>query len=730
MKEITHRDEVHGDIIYDPLAVALLNTESMQRLGRVHQLGYGHLVYRGGNHTRLSHVMGSYATAIKLVEALRRNYLRTKRPTGAIDADAFLPTTQAKNLSHEIRWEILKHLCAWAALLHDLGHVPMGHTLEDEFEGLYFKHDDFRSPRIERLWFEDERGEFSEIRKVFEFSELYPPCFREYKVSSEDAWGTVLLICLYKDKLGAEVSFEKILDEAIEKEAKENGRGSRAISVIDTIKGTLGRLQGKLFFPYMADIVGNTICADYLDYLQRDPRNLGLDVLRDDRVVSRFWVGKDSLGRARMALSLVDGQNKPRLDTCTGVVELVRQRYRFAEIVYYHKTKVSASAMLARVFHLIGRPEELPQYRGALGLVKVQEVAGRILSADDPTVEAERLRSTSLPAALLDVEIGDESLHLLLLNRAWEGFVKAVSERKPEDASRALQAVAILQDIARRKLYKVSFSVDSHQYSALTNAPMSDAVAQEQDLLRFLKEMREGEEGASRREDIERKMVEAVGWPESSLILYVPPRKSQAKGIETGALSAGRVVTLGNHAAVKDEVAYLSRQYMELWRLLVLVHPDYKADAVGLSIALDVFVQEGLRAKQIDISKMEESSWFEYIPGLYRAAARLFAQEAGTRDPDWKVFKGAVHASSSQVGAREQADRALLVSKLVPKLRDIESAVELVRENFAPEMLSARVDGEVESVKFREGKGKPPRVVAIERIAEEVLADKRLKMLS
>src|SRR5207237_6957859 len=101
---------------------------------------------------------------------------------------------------------------------------------------------------------------------------------------------------------------------------------------VRVLKQALMRTEGKTFFPYMADIVGNTICADYLDYLRRDPTNVGLDVLRDDRVASRFFIGNDLNGLPRMALSLVDKHGKPRLDTCTGVVELVRQRYRFAEI--------------------------------------------------------------------------------------------------------------------------------------------------------------------------------------------------------------------------------------------------------------------------------------------------------------------------------------------------------------------------------------------------------------
>src|SRR5580698_7774679 len=95
MKAITHRDQVHGDVRFDSLAVALLNTAPLQRLGRIYQLGYAHLVYRGGTHTRLAHVMGASQVAGQLVDLLRQNYLEVKDlPRGAVPRDEFLPRGQ------------------------------------------------------------------------------------------------------------------------------------------------------------------------------------------------------------------------------------------------------------------------------------------------------------------------------------------------------------------------------------------------------------------------------------------------------------------------------------------------------------------------------------------------------------------------------------------------------------------------------------------------------------
>jgi uncharacterized protein len=129
-KEILYRDEIHGDIRLDTLAVSLLDTSAVQRLGRVYQLGYAHLVYRGGTHTRLSHVLGAYHVAGKLVDALRRNYAVNPKgwPTGVIRPEEFLPGSVEDPI--EERWLVLRLIVGWAALLHDLGHIPLGHTLE------------------------------------------------------------------------------------------------------------------------------------------------------------------------------------------------------------------------------------------------------------------------------------------------------------------------------------------------------------------------------------------------------------------------------------------------------------------------------------------------------------------------------------------------------------------------------------------------------------------------
>jgi uncharacterized protein len=108
------RDPLHGDIELSALEAAVLDLPVMQRLRGIKQLGTAHLVYPGALHTRFDHSIGVCAVAHRMVDALRRSGHH-------VDAD-------------------MEDAIGAAALLHDVTHVPFGHTLEDE-RRLFDRHD-------------------------------------------------------------------------------------------------------------------------------------------------------------------------------------------------------------------------------------------------------------------------------------------------------------------------------------------------------------------------------------------------------------------------------------------------------------------------------------------------------------------------------------------------------------------------------------------------------------
>ena len=116
------RDPVHGDIVLTPIEAQVLDFPEMQRMRGIKQLGTASLVYPGCLHTRFDHSLGASALAKRIVAAVRE--------TGTVvDVE-------------------LEQLIAVAALLHDVTHIPFGHTLEDE-RCLFPRHD--KGARLTKL---------------------------------------------------------------------------------------------------------------------------------------------------------------------------------------------------------------------------------------------------------------------------------------------------------------------------------------------------------------------------------------------------------------------------------------------------------------------------------------------------------------------------------------------------------------------------------------------------
>ena len=99
------RDAVHGDIQMGPLEVEIIDTPEFQRLRGIKQLGTAYLVFPSATHTRFEHSLGTSWMAHRILEVIGRSR--------AILAEE-------------------EQLVRVAALLHDITHIPFGHTLEDE----------------------------------------------------------------------------------------------------------------------------------------------------------------------------------------------------------------------------------------------------------------------------------------------------------------------------------------------------------------------------------------------------------------------------------------------------------------------------------------------------------------------------------------------------------------------------------------------------------------------
>ena len=100
-------DPVYGFITIDhPLILSIIAHPYYQRLRRIHQMAFAHLVYPGAVHSRLHHSLGAYHLMSSALSELKN-----KGTT----------ITPEEELGARI-----------AILLHDIGHGPYSHALENE----------------------------------------------------------------------------------------------------------------------------------------------------------------------------------------------------------------------------------------------------------------------------------------------------------------------------------------------------------------------------------------------------------------------------------------------------------------------------------------------------------------------------------------------------------------------------------------------------------------------
>ncbi|MDA1263626.1 MAG: HD domain-containing protein [Planctomycetota bacterium] len=205
------RDPVHQDIYLTHDELRVVDTPEFQRLRGVKQLGHAYLVYPGALHTRFDHSIGTVHVAQKMIDAINLSF--------ELDPAASLAISEEE-----------ARVIRLAALLHDITHLPFGHSVEDQ-DGLFERHDS--AYRYVRL--------FDRKRKL----------------------GRVL------DDLGVREDVFSVL----------------------TKPGTEGRRDVPA---YWGQLVGGTIAADILDYLARDAYFSGLRLEVDARVTSYFRIDRGS----------------------------------------------------------------------------------------------------------------------------------------------------------------------------------------------------------------------------------------------------------------------------------------------------------------------------------------------------------------------------------------------------------------------------------------------------
>jgi HD superfamily phosphohydrolase len=264
----TIRIAVSGDVTLNKLEVGIIDTRDFQRLRSIKALGTTYLVYPTAIHTRFDHSLGALCTAMEMVRAIRDN---------KHNAD------EERRIKPEE-----EQLIRLYSLLHDIGHIPFGHTIEDEF-CIFPRHDEDKD-RIQRFL-----GEDSTIGKI-----------------------------IIKD-LGKD--FYK-----------------RFMSIYGADKKKLENLGEDL---YIFDLVNNTVCADLLDYLRRDCYFCNIILDMDYRFLKYLYLRKDGEIKRVVVRLWKEGRPSPRRDILSELTRLLDNRYLLGERVYFHHAKLISGAMVA-----------------------------------------------------------------------------------------------------------------------------------------------------------------------------------------------------------------------------------------------------------------------------------------------------------------------------------------------------------------------------------------------
>lgn len=283
------------------------------------QLGLAHMVFPGATHTRFEHSVGAVWVAQLIIDHVNQNHQNRRAGHG--------------------RWSTVEIDDATArfirlgALLHDVGQLPLGHTLEDELNHLRSHDGPERLNRVAKIAYPSHQVDYS----------LIPSTSRP-----EGGWTLKELIDrLYRrhaQTLGlSETDAFTILSHIVCKPLKSDGPEK------ESWKKQATNIGGKLWLRMCRDVVGNTICADFLDYLYRDWYHLGKPLYYDKRLFQYMEARQPSSDPGEPHFVINVGEpDKVRHDALTDILELLNARYKLAETVLFHRTKLALTGLLDR----------------------------------------------------------------------------------------------------------------------------------------------------------------------------------------------------------------------------------------------------------------------------------------------------------------------------------------------------------------------------------------------
>lgn len=598
------RTRLYGDQDFSRFEMEILHVPVMQRLYNLKQLGFADRVFPDAVHSRFNHILGATEVVgkmgTKLIAWLEAHGDQKFKycpagsdPGNSVDVSASQLRTQLAGNMPALRL---------MALLHDLTHAAYGHTLEDEVNVFQEKHDhplrqkrffDGLIAQLLYLWCSEERihsfkGEVLEELSDLNLSEGFK---RELDWAEELAehlkTDTDQRARLAGHSRDLELAFRLLLhlDFAHSTNHQLNEPNLLVTKVANAIDADQQAREFVLHRDmFMIDLVGNTMCADLLDYARRDADNAGLRIQFDDRFLRYLCLASvegslspDKRTCIRTAVQIFT--DKMRYDVLSEMSGILKARYLLNERVLLHPTKCAAGAMLGTAVQLLGL-KDLPPWMQVLG---DQEFLRSLMQISDNLARLAPLLSAQLitpkPASWKEVLSSAGSLNprmAAVLARCIESVLPQVAGDEVMSAahissilSRAQSAQNVIWRLTARRFPKLAFRLREAHH---TGGDTEEQIANRYSL-------------PVNRYDLERRIEATCKLPTGSLFIHCPRRMTSLKVAEVLVVGSdfSKVAQLKDLTQVtpeglkpyQEEILAVQEMYKSIWQFAAYLDVSY-----------------------------------------------------------------------------------------------------------------------------------------------------------
>ena len=313
------RDNVHGDIAIPQRFLDIINTPEFQRLRRIRQLATAQYVFPSADHTRFAHSIGTFAVMQRII-AHFEEYFRLLGRSDLI--------TERK-----------KDVLLAAALLHDLGHTPFSHALEDVLPNAQkvpherwtvdiIKNEDRTKKNEEEKDANDGMNGTGEEKKSEDVGKN-----KDKEGEEEKSLRRVLDSWFKNEDSESEKRFYNEVAEFILLQHEENagpGFDTKDINI------------NKIF----RSLISSQIDADRLDYIRRDSLATGVSygLIDIDHLIRGFRIGILEDGTATTCIAQ---------EYLPDIEGYLNARYQMYRNVYLHPFKILTEELLRKIIRTV-----------------------------------------------------------------------------------------------------------------------------------------------------------------------------------------------------------------------------------------------------------------------------------------------------------------------------------------------------------------------------------------